>query len=114
MQRFVGATQWLSNALYVHTRFGSLDLVTAYTPAHSVAETLTYAFDVNDEVLRLAAGDPSIQGGFPEPTMHLDGNDVGAMKALQAQIEGGKRYRLVGPPERRDGSVFHPIAESAS
>lgn len=109
VERFYGATQWLSNALHIHTRFGPLDLYTAYTPAHSMAETLTYGFTVTSEKLRYAAGDPSATLVVPEPDIALDARDVDAMKALQVRIEAGERFTLVGPPSTRGQQVVHPI-----
>ena len=110
VERFVGATQWLSNALYIHTKFGPLELQTAYTPAHSIHETLTYAFDVTDDSLRAAAGDPTVTLIRPEPTMRLDASDVDAMRELQSHIEAGAQCVLVGPPSQQGEHRSHPIA----
>ena len=109
VRRFVGATQWTSKALYIHTRFGPLALRTTWTPAHSTAATLTYQFDVTREALRYAAGDPAARLAFPEPDIHLDATDVNAMQALQARIEAGEGFELVGPPSMQGGRVVHPI-----
>lgn len=114
VERFYGATQWLSNALHIHTRFGPLDLYTAYTPAHSVAETLTYGFAVSADKLRYAAGDPDVTLAFPEPDIALDARDVEGMRALQRRIESGERFRLVGPPSTRAQDVVHPIKTVAA
>lgn len=108
--RFVGATQWMSSALHIHTRFGPLDLDTAYTPAHSKHETLTYSFTVTEASLRAAMGDPDVTLSRPAPTMHLDAEDVDGMRAMQREIEGGARYVLVDRPQTVDGRVVHPIA----
>ena len=109
VERFLGATQWRSKALYIHTKFGPLDLLTAYTPAHSMPETLTYAFDVTEASLRAAAGDPDVVLTFPEPTMELDAADEEGMKALQREIEEGARFLLCGPPAVREGHVLHRL-----
>jgi len=109
VERFFGATQWLSNALHIHTRFGPLDLYTAYTPAHSLAETLTYGFEVTPDKLRFAAGDPAVSVVYPEPDIALDARDVEAMRGLQRRIEGGERFTLVGRPSTRGQHVVHPI-----
>ncbi len=109
VERFFGATQWMSKALYIHTRFGPLELHTAYTPAHSLPETLTYGFDVDDDVIRYAAGDPDVTVHYPEPDMRLDGSDAVAMQTMQARIEAGERFDLVGPPSTVGGTVVHPI-----
>lgn len=110
VKHFVGATQWKSNALHIHTRFGPLALDTAYTPAHSTAETLTYSFEVTDDALRAAMGDPDIELARPAPDFHLDADDTAAMKRLQHEIEAGARYLLVDRPKHIDGKRLHPIA----
>lgn len=112
-ERFVGATQWTSAALFIHTKFGPLELETAWTPAHSIAETLTYAFDVSELSLRAAAGDPGATLPRPAPDFHLDAADRAAMLELQRAIESGERYLLVGPSELSDGQRRHPIKRIA-
>ena len=109
VERFYGATQWLSNALFIHTRFGPLELYTTYTPAHSMAETLTYGFTVTEEKLRYAMGDPGVSLEYPEPDIALDARDVPSMQALQARIEAGARFELVGPPSTQAQRIVHPI-----
>lgn len=108
-RRFVGATQWTSSALFIHTKFGPLELETAWTPAHSIAETLTYAFDVTELSLRAAAGDPTALLERPAPDFHLESEDRAAMLALQHAIESGERFVLVGPSVLADGQRRHPI-----
>lgn len=46
----LGMTQWGSPALKLHTHFGHLQIVTAYTPVHSHAKTITYRVEVNTSV----------------------------------------------------------------
>jgi len=109
-QRFFGATQWSSAALFIHTKFGPLELETAWTPAHSIPQTLTYAFDVSDESLRAAAGDPTMTLLRPSPDRFVAADDERAMQELQVAIERGERFVLTGAAEVRDGRRFHPIA----
>lgn len=109
-QRFIGATQWRSNALHIHTRFGPLHLDTAYTPAHSKPETLTYSFAVSEDSLRAAMGDPSVTLERPAADFELDADDVDAMQRLQREIEAGAHYLLVDRPRLVQGRTVHPIA----
>lgn len=109
---FWGATQWLSKALFIHVKFGPLDLATAYTPAHSTAQTLTYGFAVTDEKLRASMGDRSISLAMPSAQLWVDAQSDEQMIALQDEIESGARYRIVGPPDIRDDGSFVPIAVS--
>ena len=111
VQEFWGATQWLSKALYIHAKFGPLDLQTAYTPAHSEHETLTYGFRVTPESLRASMGDPTVQLRRPEPEFWIDGHDVAAMVALQDRIEAGERFVIPSAPRARgEASGVVPIA----
>jgi hypothetical protein len=107
--RFFGATQWTSRAIHIHSKFGPLELHTTYTPAHSVPETLTYAFHVDDRVLRAAAGDPDIVLDRPEPTLMLDATDSEGMRSLQTAIEGGADVVLIGPPTYEEDRILHGL-----
>ncbi len=109
-QRFIGATQWTSMALHIHTRFGPLTLDTAYTPAHSKPETLTYSFTVTEESLRAALGDPAVELARPSADFELSAEDVEGMQRLQRRIEEGERYVLVNRPRVVEGHIVHPIA----
>ncbi len=42
-----GMTQWGSPALRLHSHYGEIEVVTAYTPGHTYASTLTYRLQVN-------------------------------------------------------------------
>jgi hypothetical protein len=110
IDQFWGATQWLSRALFIHTKFGPLDLQTAYTPAHTESETLTYGFRVTDEKLRASMGDTTVSLHRPEPTRWIDGRDVAAMQSLQDELEAGARYCVPGPPVHDERGVRVPIA----
>jgi hypothetical protein len=106
----IGATQWDSEALFIHTRFGPLDLVTAWTPAHSEPETLTYRFDVTEEKIRAAMGDPDVSLPYPPADFEIAADDHQAMQDLQADIEKGGSYAVVGPPRRHEGVWRVPVA----
>lgn len=110
----IGATQWDSEALFIHTRFGPLDLVTAWTPAHSEPPTLTYRFDVTDEKIRAAMGDPTAIAAIPSPApetiFEIPADDHVAMQDLQQKIEAGGAYVVVGPPRRHEGVWRVPVA----
>ena len=114
VRQFWGATQWLSKALYIHVKFGPLDLQTAYTPAHSEHETLTYGFAVTDAKLRSSMGDPTITLPRPAVDFWVDGHDVAAMIALQDRIEAGEHFCIPSAPRREGDSLFVPIAQRPS
>lgn len=96
----VGVTQWDSVALRVHTRLGPLALLTAWTPAHSEAWSLTYRAVVNEETLRHLARDPQGRVPHPDPTLWVDSQDQETMRNLQSEIEEGAGYLICGRPEQ--------------
>ncbi|VAX35990.1 hypothetical protein MNBD_PLANCTO03-2233 [hydrothermal vent metagenome] len=109
----LGATQWESKALHVHTRFGPLELLTAWTPAHSELATLTYRLRITDagiaDVLH------SRRRCAPNAdTFWIDTQGHEAMRALQQRIEHGERFAIVGPPARdTDGGTRIPVVRLA-
>lgn len=111
VQQFWGATQWLSKALYIHVKFGPLELQTAFTPAHSEHETLTYGFAVTDAKLRASMGDPSVDLWRPPVDFWLDGHDILAMIALQDRLEAGERFCIPEAPRRSGDTQQVPIAQ---
>ena len=107
----LGATQWASPALNIHARFGTLELVTAWTPAHSTAATLTYRVGITDETLRAAAGDPAIDLPRRAADFEVESRDEAAQRDLQRRIEAGARFAITDRPRRDSaGAVFVPIA----
>jgi hypothetical protein len=47
VEQCLGFTQWGGPALKLHTHYGHMEIVTAYTPVHSHARTLTYRVNVD-------------------------------------------------------------------
>jgi hypothetical protein len=113
-RRLYGATQWASTALFIHTKFGPLALDTAYTPAHSELETLTYWFDVDDRALRATMGDTSIEIERPAPDFWLSSHDIPGMQALQARIEAGERFVIPQAPRRMGDGNEVPVTRVGS
>lgn len=107
-----GATQWDSSALFIHTRFGPLELMTAWTPAHSEAETVTYFMPVDDRCILAAAGDPSAEIPRPEAHFTVGAQDRDKMLELQDALERGERFMIPGPPvpdPARPGAFRVPV-----
>jgi hypothetical protein len=106
----VGATQWTSSALFVHSLLGPLNLVTALTPAHSDDATLTYSLQLNDAKLRHLARDPAGHVDYPEVDEWIADSDTDRMRALQAEIESGERYVIAGRPKVGANGRLVPVA----
>ncbi|MHC5022545.1 MAG: hypothetical protein ACYTGG_01360 [Planctomycetota bacterium] len=109
----VGATQWDSPALRVHSRFGSMELLTAWTPAHSMPATLTYRLELADEPLRSALGDPDVTISRPAADTEINVEDHGAMRRLQARLEDGERFAIAGPPRAAGGAITIPLSRAS-
>lgn len=92
----LASTQWDSPTLHVHVRLGMLELITAWTPANTEPSTLTYRVRVDDEALRRLASGTAPETCDPERWMRRD--DHGAMRELQARLEAGERWAIVGRP----------------
>jgi hypothetical protein len=93
-----GATQWRSHKLSVHAHFGPLELLTAWTPAHSDPATLTFRFPVSKARLEhaLASGPTAARGPLPDRSRLVDCDDEDELRALQAALEAGDRLEVVG------------------
>jgi hypothetical protein len=101
-----GVTQWQSPSLALHLRFGDLRLLSAFTPAHTHAETLCYRIDVDEARLAGCLG-----AGFRRPHVEgdrvLDAADSAGIRALQDEIEAGARYHLVRVEVAGAGQRLH-------
>lgn len=100
--RQYGATQWSSSSIGVHMVLGEMELLSAWTPAHTHIETFAYLIEVETE--RLAG---CMAPGFSRPESaierSLDADDTAGMQALQRDIEQGQRWKLARV-ERRPGA----------
>lgn len=107
IRKLYGATQWNSSSLNIHLQLADMELWSAYTPAHSFAQTMTYLSHYNDEVLQRALN------GTPRIASHhdflIESEDEAKMIGLQAAIEKGERYKINGRPIKKEGKSYLPI-----
>ena len=87
-------------------RFAPLELLTAWTPAHSDPATLTCRFDVATLCLDEACAPAVVPEGSD---VRWIGDDA-ARREVQTALESGRRFEVVGPP----GAGGVPIREGAS
>jgi len=110
-----GTTQWRSPKLMTYADLGPLDLVTAYTPAHSLPRTLSFRLSVAELHLTTLLVSPRMHPHAPPPNVLLDVDDPDALIALQLALEAGERVRVVGHPLVHGAHVRVPLhRESAS
>jgi hypothetical protein len=92
-KRVLATAQWASHHLDVHARFGPLELLAAWIPAHTSPRSFVYAFDVTRE--RLVAARAK-KAEAPADATLVDAADEALLRSLQARIEAGTRLELVG------------------
>jgi hypothetical protein len=96
-----GATQWDSTSIGLHLRLGDMQLLSAFTPAHTHPETFAYLIDVDDTILTR-----SLRPGFRAMTKAgertLAADDGDGIGKLHDDLERGERWALIRC-ERRDG-----------
>lgn len=88
-----GATQWTSGSIGLHMALGEMNLLNAYTPAHTHAETFTYRIDVTAERLS-AALRPSWRRPTEGGERYVDSDDSAGIRALHDELEQGAKLRL--------------------
>jgi len=98
VEMLCGITQWKSPAVRLHTHYGDFEVLTAYTPVHSHANTLTYRMmtDVK-EWKRFFTHEqgPDFFNKYEEAGFSVDPSDEASLKSFQAKLEaGGARYFL--------------------
>lgn len=93
-----GITQWRSPRLEPYADLGPLELLSAYTPAHSMPRTLSFRIKIAELNLTSLLQSPRVHPAAPPPNTLLDVDDPQALQALQRDIEAGRRVSIVGHP----------------
>lgn len=89
----IGMTQWTSPALKLHSHYGHFKILTAYTPVHTYAQTLTYRLDVDPSLWPGFLGEPvgyTFKEKFVPAGFSIQRDDVTSLKDFQQKIEEGK------------------------
>jgi hypothetical protein len=92
--RQYGATQWQSKSIGLHTRLGELQVLSAYTPAHTHPETFAYLIDVEEERL-VSSLLPDWEPTRLEGDRTFDADEGDAIKKVHDEIEGGACFELL-------------------
>ncbi len=85
-----GMTQWDSPAIKLHSNYGFFEILTAYTPAHSYAQTLTYRLRVNPSLwIRFFTHEESheFDEKFIKAGFEVDPTDESTIMAFHKKIE---------------------------
>jgi hypothetical protein len=106
IQTLFGATQWDSKALHIHLQLGDMQVISGYTPAHSLKKTLSYKSEVDDQrLIQALSGRPrkAAQYEFLIPS-----DDENYFVTLQNQIEEGTEVHMIGRGIKKEGKIFYP------
>lgn len=84
-----GMTQWHSPARRLHSHYGPFEVLTAYTPVHSYARTLTYRsrLDFRYWPSFFETDKQSLVAHYKPAGFQVDPSDEGSLKSLQLKIE---------------------------
>lgn len=96
IKKLLGATQWDSNALSLHLKFGPLKLLSAFTPNHSKEESLCYQCETINPLMSLADDQK-----YYEPELELK-NDTASWKHIQKLIEEEKKDIYLLPETNKE------------
>jgi hypothetical protein len=86
-------TQWGNSALKLHSHYGHLEILTAYTPLHSHARTITYRAKVKVSVWEkffTRADDSEFLEKYEPSALMIDPTDERSMIDLHSRIEKGE------------------------
>lgn len=92
------ATPWRAPAVPVLARFGPIELVTAWTPAHTHPATFTGRFDASAGRLAAAITPGAAVAAREAP-------DEERLREIQVRLEAGRRYEVTAALEVREVSA---------
>lgn len=107
-----GMTQWKSPAIRLHTHYGDFEVLTAYTPVHSYAKTLTYRLKSDpEEWARFFTGEASSDFlmNYEYSGFEVDPNNESSLIAFQEKIEKGEGPFFLDPSEIRSSPLESPL-----
>ena len=88
-----GITQWQSPAIRRHSHYGPFEILTAYTPIHTIARTLTYRSRLNFNYWQsfFDSKNAPITTNYQYSGITIDPKNDESLKSLQRQIEEEKK-----------------------
>lgn len=108
----VGMTQWGKPALKLHSHFGHIEIITAYTPIHTYARTLTYRCRVKTSVWEQffsREDDFEFLETYEPSPYQVDPKDEKSMVGLQKKIESKEGPFFLSPREIAEKKINEPL-----
>lgn len=112
IEKLCGMTQWGSPALKLHCHYGDIKMMTAYTPVHSHAKTITYQCYVDPYVWEsffTKEYNDRFNDRFEPAGFKVDPNDLDSLLKMQALLEKDDRGYYLSPEFIRKESLTQPI-----
>ena len=100
-----GATQWGSNAIFIHSHLASMKLLSSFTPAHTHPASLCYLSEYQPKrMIDILHGNE-----LPVSTVSLKlaADDVKMFQVLQVQIEAGQSWHILRRPVLEENKVYY-------
>jgi hypothetical protein len=108
-----GMTQWANPALKLHIHYGTLEVMTAYTPVHSHAKTITYRAQVNTAAWeQFFTREPDLQflETYEPAGITLDPVSEDSMIALHNKIMKGEGPYVLSSSEIANKKLSDPLS----
>lgn len=104
-----GATQWGSDALFIHSTLAPMRLLSAFTPAHSHPASLCYLSEYTPKKMLSVLQDiePCIESYINSYRLKLAHDDLEEFKKLQHKIQAGESWNLMGRPVLENNKVHY-------
>jgi hypothetical protein len=109
---FSGITQWRSPAVRLHTHYGDFEVLTAYTPVHSYAQTLTYRVTVDTKEWKRFFTQEQAYGfhdRYQDAGFLVDPKSEASIKAFQSRLEGGEDKYFLDSNQIRTQQLDAPL-----
>lgn len=107
-----GMTQWQSPAIKLHSHYGEFEVLTAYTPCHDYAKTLTYRLRVNTKYwpqFFTKQPNESFEDKYQNSGLTIDPLDENSLIDFQWMIEQGEGPFYLRPSEVREQNLSGPL-----
>lgn len=93
VQKVCGMTQWTSPAVRLHAHYGDFEVLTAFTPVHSYAHTLTYRVEVNASIWEkffTKSGADDIHEKYKKAGFAVEPTNETSLIRFQRKLEAGE------------------------